>query len=41
MYEFIESFADHLKRPLIEKVLATARRDERDALLNGFTLPSR
>ncbi|MCY4093623.1 MAG: HTH-type transcriptional regulator CysB [Gammaproteobacteria bacterium] len=41
MYEFIESFADHLKRPLIEKVLATARRDERDALLSGFTLPSR
>ena len=41
MYEFIESFAEHLKRPLIEKVLATTRRDEREALLSGFTLPRR
>ena len=41
MYEFIESFADHLKRPLIERVLATTRRDEQDALLSEFTLPRR
>ena len=39
MYEFIESFAEHLKRPLIERVLASSRRDEQDALLSGFELP--
>lgn len=41
MYEFIESFAEHLKRPLIEKVLASKRRDEQDALLSGFKLPQK
>ena len=39
MYEFIESFAEHLNRPLIEKVLATTQRDEQDSLLTGFELP--
>ena len=41
MYEFIESFAEHLTRPLIERVLSTTQRDEQDALLSGFELPRR
>ena len=39
MYEFIESFAKHLNRPLMEKVLASTRRDEQSVLLSGFKLP--
>ncbi len=41
MYEFIESFAEHLTRPFVERVLATTNREEQNTLLSGFTLPRR
>lgn len=41
MYDFIETFAEHLTRTLIETVLSSSRREEQDALLTGFTLPRR
>ncbi|MYD44258.1 MAG: HTH-type transcriptional regulator CysB [Gammaproteobacteria bacterium] len=41
MYDFIESFAEHLTRPLVEQVLSSSRRHEQQLLLEGFELPRR
>ena len=41
MYTFIESFAEHLTRPLIERVLSCATKAEQEDLLSGFDLPRR
>lgn len=39
MYDFIEMFAPHLKRPLVERYVAAQDKGERDALAAGLTLP--
>ena len=41
MYDFIESFAEHLTRPLLERVLSSTTRLEREELISGFDLPLR
>ncbi len=39
MFEFIEMFAPHLRRELVEKAYATQSRSELDALFEGMELP--
>jgi LysR family cys regulon transcriptional activator len=39
MYDFIEMFAPHLKRPLVERFVAAQEKSERDALAATLTLP--
>jgi LysR family cys regulon transcriptional activator len=39
MYDFIEMFAPHLKRPLVERFVATLDRHEREALAAGLVVP--
>ena len=41
MYEFIESFASHLSKSLLDRVLAISQADERNKLLSKFELPVR
>lgn len=41
MYEFIESFANHLTRSMIDQVLALTHEEDRQALLSSFDLPVR
>ena len=41
MYDFIESFAEHLERPLLERVLSSSTHAEQEELLSGFDLPKR
>lgn len=41
MYDFIESFAPHLSRPLMEQVISSSTLAERRELLSGFELPNR
>jgi LysR family cys regulon transcriptional activator len=39
MYAFIEMFAPHLKRPLVERFMSAQEKSERDALAATLTLP--
>ena len=39
MYDFIEMFAPHLQRPLVERFAAAQDRAERDALAATLSLP--
>lgn len=39
MYDFIEMFAPHLKRPLVERFVGAQEKAERDALAATLTLP--
>jgi len=41
MYEFIRTFAPHLKRELVDKAVACHSREERDALFRHIRLPFR
>ena len=41
MYEFIEGFAPHLDRDMVDAAVACSTKRERDALFDGLTLPSR
>ncbi len=41
MFDFIEQFAPHLTRDLVEEVMARPNRSEREALFEGLDLPER
>ena len=41
MFDFIEQFAPHLNRELVEEVMALPNRSEREALFEDIELPER
>jgi LysR family cys regulon transcriptional activator len=41
MFDFIELFAPHLTRDVVERALACTNRLEREAMFQGLKLPTR